>query len=164
MLSHVQCFTAFMSQERSYSLTVRWRKQREAGRQAEQRHWHRDRWIQRERQTSAHTNNRERTGRKMLRARAQKRRKKRLIEERREEKESDREVLYHIHHVVFKWLRVVMYEGGTHINQTQKWGLGTHSSQLGICRYWCLKKFILIKALELKNLNCTCRCPFWFCQ
>lgn len=46
--------------------------------------------------------------------------KKRLIEERREEKESDRELLYPIHHVAFKWHRVVTYEGGTQINQTQK--------------------------------------------
>lgn len=43
-----------------------------------------------------------------------------MIEERREEKESDRDALYPIHHVVFKWLRVVSYEGGTQINQIQK--------------------------------------------
>lgn len=54
------------------------------------------------------------------------------------------DALYPIHHVVFKWLRVVTYEGGTHINQTQKLGLGTHTSQAAVCRFWRLKKFIFI--------------------
>ncbi len=53
---------------------VRWRKRR--FRQAERRHWHLDRFTQRERQTSVHNNRGRRASMKMLRTRAQQKKKK----------------------------------------------------------------------------------------
>ena len=103
------------ARKQRFFVTVGWRKQR--GRQAEQRLWHRDRWIQRERQTSAYTNRGRMTGIQMYTKSKGATQEKRKKIDWREAKESDRDVLYPIHHVVFKWLRVDAYEGGTQINQ-----------------------------------------------
>ncbi len=91
-----------------FFVTVRWRKQR--GRQAEQRHWHRQMKTKRMTNISAYEQ-REKDGYKNVKSEGTTDKKKKTpIEERREEKESDRDALYPIHHVMFKWLRVVTYE------------------------------------------------------
>lgn len=128
-----------------FFVTVRWRKQR--GRQAEQRHWHRQMNTKRKTNISAYEQ-REEDGYKNVKSEGttdKKKKKRHWLKSRERRKESDRDALYPIHHVVFKWLRVVTYEGGTQINQTQKWGVGTHLSQSRICRFWReSEKFIFL--------------------
>lgn len=55
------------------------------------------------------------------------------IEEQWEEKWSDREELHHIHHEVFKWLRVVICADGRQIHHTQKsyWSEDRTDTRLG---------------------------------
>ena len=121
-----------------FFVTVRWRKQR--CRQAEQGLWHRDGWIQRERQ-SAYEQREEGVCENATREGKAKEK----TDWRVERGEGEWQTCFiPIHHVVFKWVRVVTYEGRTQINHTQKLGLGTHLSQADICRFWHLKKFIFI--------------------
>lgn len=105
-------------------------------RQAEQGHWHGDRRIQRERQTSAYEQGKE-DGYKNVKSEGNKG----------GEGRGEWQTLYP--HPAFEWLRVAANEVGTRINQTQPLGLGTHSSHVGIFRFWCLKKFIFISSFEV---------------